>query len=268
MSGATIRLTYKISVNNIGEVDYLDTNFYYLGKTNDNSKAETNWRNVVKTNAMNVLDYVSNEINYEENYQDDPTNWRIVTADVLLGTTEDKSKAGTANYNPEDNDYINESYKANLDTFNVLITTNKLSNYLIPRAIDPDKENYSNSRREVSLILSTLLANTIANKNLIFTNMAELIEVQNTFGRRMYLSKVGNQYVPYQSEEKDEDESTYWIEPKEPDEDSGQKVVILPPTGENKNVGRAVVLIISALVIITVAVILIKKNVLLKKEQK
>ena len=267
MSGATIRLTYKISVNNIGEVDYLDTDFYYLGKTRDNSKAETNWQNVVKTSAKNVLDYVSNEVNYEENYQDDKTNWTIVTTDILLGTTEDKSKAGNAGYNPEDNDYVNDSYKGNLETYNVLIATNKLSDYLIPRAIDPDKENYSNSRREVGLILSTLLSNTVSNKNLIFTNMAELIEVQNTFGRRMHLSRVGNQYVPYQSENKEQDESTYWIEPNEPDEDSAQKVVILPPTGENKNISRAVVLTISALAIIILAVIFIKKKVLKYKDK-
>ena len=262
MSGATIRLTYNISVKNIGEVDYLDKSFYYLGKTNNNSGQSSNWVNVVKTNAMNVLDYVSNEIDYEENYQDDKNNWRIVTADVLLGTTEDKKHPGDASYNEEDNDYVNSAYKGNLDTFNVLITTNKLSAYLIPMAIDTDKDSYANSSREVSLILSTLLSNTTSSKNLIFTNMVELIESRNTFGRRMNLSKSGNHYVPYQSENKTEDESTYWLKPNEPDEDSGQKVIVTVPTGKNKNYNRAIVLAISALAIIAVAIIFIKKKVI------
>ena len=249
MSGATIRLKYKISASNIGEVDYLDKNFYYLGKT-----SSTNWSNVAQTSAKNVLDYVTNEIKYEESYQEAGNEWKIVTTDVLLG-----------NNTTEDDDYVNSVYEQNLKTFNVLVTTNKLSAYLVPRAIDTDKTNYSNSRKEVRLVLSTLLANTTSNKNLIFNNMVELIESKNTFGRRMHLSRAGNHYVPYQSENKTQDESTYWLEPNEPDEDSGQKVTVSVPTGENRNFNRAIVLFITASAIIAGAVVAIKKKVLKDK---
>ena len=251
MSGATIRLTYIISVNNIGEVDYMDKDFYYIGKSNN----PTDINNVVRTNAMNVIDYVSNEINYEENYQEEKGIWKIVTTDILLN-------GSGKGIDEEDDDYVNSAYKDNLETFNVLITTNKLSDDLLPLALTG---NIDDSRRETTLVLSTLLSNTTSNKNMIFTNLVELIESKNTFGRRMYLSKAGNQYVPYQSENKTEDESTYWIEPEEPDADSGQKVVVSVPTGANKNYNRIIIITISVLAIITGAVIVIKNKVLKNK---
>lgn len=258
MSGATVRLTYKISVNNIGEVDYLDTDFYYLGKT-----INTNWENVSRTNARNIIDYVSNEINYESAYQDNIDDWKVVTTDLLLGTDEDKKNINIDGYKKEDNDYINSIYKENLDSYNVLVTTNKLSKDLIPRAIDTDTEAYSNSSREIILILSTLLENTTQEKNQIYTNLVELIESSNTWGRRMYFSKAGNQYVPYQSiTDKSIDETTYWQAPTEPDSDSGQKVVVMVPLGENKIYSRIIVLGTIILTAIVASVILIKRKVL------
>ncbi len=265
MSGARIRLIYKLSVDNIGEVDYLDTDFYFKGKTNN-----TNWENVSRTNALNVLDYVTNEMNFEVNYQDDVNDWKLITTDDLLGTNQDETAEKSGSYNAEtlnrvkeDNDYVNSYYKENLDTYNVLIRTEKLSGDLIPRALETDLENLSNSRREVNLMLSTLLSNTLADKNIIYTNLAEIIEINNTWGRRLELSKTGDEEVPYQSaEDKSIDESTEWVQPKGPDADSGQKVQILAPTGENKNYQRAAVIIICILGIIIIGVIVIKNRVL------
>ena len=267
MSGAKIRVTYKMSVDNIGEVDFMDKDFYYLGKTNDNSKEDSNWKNYVKTNAMNIIDYVSNEMNYEATYQEDIDNWRVVSTDELLGIEEDKKHNEDTSYIAEDNDYVNDIYEPHLKTYNVLVTSNKLSAYLIPRAIDPDTESYKNSRKEVSLILSTILSNSTVNKNFIYNNLTELIEVKNTFGRRLSLSKVGNQYMPYQSDDKTQDESTYWIHPDEPDADSGQKVQTNVPTGENRNYNRAIVLAITSFAIIIGAVVLIKNKVLKDKNK-
>ena len=115
-------------------------------------------------------------------------------------------------------------------------------------------------------MLSTLLSNTLADKNIIYTNLAEIIEINNTWGRRMELSKTGDEEVPYQSaEDKSIDESTEWIQPKGPDADSGQKVQILAPTGENKDYQRTAVIIICVLGIIIIGVIVIKNRVLKDK---
>ena len=251
MSGAKIRVTYKISVNNVGEVDFMDKDFYYIGKTNNK-----NLSNYVRTNAMNVIDYVSNELNYEATYQEQIDNWRVVSTDELLGVRD-----------TEDDDYVNDIYEDHLKTYNVLVTSNKLSADLVPRAADPDKTNYSNSSKEVSLILSTILSNSKVNKNYIYNNLTELIEIKNTFGRRSYLSKVGNQYMPYQSDDKTKDESTYWIQPNEPDADSAQRVQTNVPTGENRNYNRAIVLAITSFAIIIGAVVLIKNKVLKDKNK-
>ena len=52
------------------------------------------------------------------------------------------------------------------------------------------------------------------------------------------------------------------ITPSEIDADSAQKIVILPPTGENKNYIPIVITLISALTIVILGVIAIKKIIL------
>lgn len=246
MSGATIRLTYKLNVDNIGEVDYLDTQFYYLGSTSN-----TNWNNISRTNARRVIDYISNEMNYTAEYQEDTNNWTVVTANLLFGGNRDN----------EDDDLVNTVYEENLNTFNVLVTTNKLSDELVPRAID-NTEDFRYSRKEVSLILSTLLTNTIQNENLAYTNLTEILESSNTLGRRMQLSKAGNQVMPYQSDEdRSIDDSTTWIHPEEVDSDSGQKVQVLIPTGENKDYNRIIVISICALALIGLSAFMIRNKI-------
>ena len=221
MSGATIRLTYKLNVDNIGEVDYLDTQFYYLGSTSN-----TNWNNISRTNARRVIDYISNEMNYTAEYQEDTNNWTVVTANLLFGGNRDN----------EDDE-------------------------LVPRAID-NTEDFRYSRKEVSLILSTLLTNTIQNENLAYTNLTEILESSNTLGRRMQLSKAGNQVMPYQSDEdRSIDDSTTWIHPEEVDSDSGQKVQVLIPTGENKDYNRIIVISICALALIGLSAFMIRNKI-------
>ncbi len=251
MSGAKVRLTYKISIDNIGEVDYLDKNFYYLGKT-----ANPGLENISKTNARRVIDYITNEVNYDVQYQNNLNSvedWNIITTSVILGNEEEN----------EDNDLVNIYYKDNLNTFNVLLTTNRLAGELIPRAIDTTDDS-SLSRREISLVLSTLIANTMKSKNLIYTNLAEILETTNTSGRRMQLSRVGNQPMPYQSSELSIDESTEWIHPEELDSDSAQKVQITVPTGENRAYNRIIVIVVSCLGMIIIAICIIKKKILNK----
>ncbi len=257
MAGATVRVVYNISVDNIGEVDYLDRDFYYKGITSN-----SDWSNVSTTNARTVIDYVTNELNYEAYYQDDPSNWTLVTTELLLADEEDRANAGNPSYNAEDNDLVNSSYRDNLNTFNILVTTNKLSDELFPRALD--NEPYQYSRKEINLILSTLLTDTIYNKNLIYTNLVEILETSNTNGRRMQLSKAGNQMMPYQSEDNSEDDSTTWIVPSEVDSDSGQKVQIALPTGANKDYNRIIVISVISLGLVGIAIFIIRKKIMKK----
>ena len=248
MSGATIRLTYNYTIDNIGEVDYLDKQFYYRGKTLDAGVG-----NISRTNVLNVIDYVSNEAKYEQNYQDN--EWLVTTTSELLGNSTSK-----------DDDYVNSYYKDNLDTYNLLLRTRNFQGELIPRQSDTSSsKNYS--RRETNLILTTMLSSSIDNKNLVYNNLAEVIETTNSVGRRMQISIAGNQKMAYQSDVKSEDESITWITPTEIDSDSAQKVDINVPTGANKNYVIAIIVSLLSLGIVGVSAILIRKNVIKKTEE-
>ena len=248
MSGATIRLTYNYTIDNIGEVDYLDKQFYYRGKTLDAGVG-----NISRTNVLNVIDYVSNEAKYEPNYQDN--EWLVTTTSELLGNSTSK-----------DDDYVNSYYKDNLDTYNLLLRTRNFQGELIPRQSDAStSKNYS--RRETNLILTTMLSSSIDNKNLVYNNLAEVIETTNSVGRRMQISVAGNQKMAYQSDVKSEDESITWITPTEVDSDSAQKVDINVPTGANKNYVIAIIVSLLSLGIVGVSAILIRRNVIKKTEE-
>lgn len=244
--GATITLSYRYTLDNIGEVDYLDTDFYYKGKTNN-----TSWNNIAKTNANNVIDYVTNEMKFENKYQKDSSIWEIITRSQLVNEAN------------EDNSYINNYYKDVLDTYNVLLKTTKLSGDLIPRAIDTSA-NKENSRRETTLVLSTLLTGSIETKNLIYNNLVEVIELSNSYGRRTAMSNPGNQPMAYQSENMAEDESTIWMRPTELDADSSQRARVGVPTGENKDYMPVIAIALASLSIIAGAVIIIKTKIFSK----
>ncbi len=247
MSGATIRLTYNYTIDNIGEVDYLDKQFYYRGKTLDAGVG-----NISRTNVLNVIDYVSNEAKYEQNYQDN--EWLVTTSELLGNSTS------------KDDDYVNSYYKDNLDTYNLLLRTRNFQGELIPRQSDTSSsKNYS--RRETNLILTTMLSSSIDNKNLVYNNLAEVIETTNSVGRRMQISIAGNQKMAYQSDVKSEDESITWITPTEIDSDSAQKVDINVPTGANKNYVIAIIVSLLSLGIVGVSAILIRRNVIKKTEE-
>lgn len=60
IENSTLQINYVYTIENIGEVDYLDKQFYYTGKTND-----TSLNNISRTNIDEVLDYVPNKINFD-----------------------------------------------------------------------------------------------------------------------------------------------------------------------------------------------------------
>ena len=103
MHGATIEITYNIRVTNIGEVDYRDNKFYYTGNVADTSK-------VVTTNATQVVDYIANNLQFNSNNNPD---WQVINKDDILGI-------------------VNTGLKTQLEQYNTIITTNKLTADLVP----------------------------------------------------------------------------------------------------------------------------------------
>ncbi len=258
-AGATAQATYSISVENIGEVDYIDNQFYYTGK----SAYPGNGGYVSTTNAKQVIDCISNRSRFEENYQDVDASWTIKNAsDIINSSTLSEDGKVQTDESKLDNDLINRQYLDKISTYNAIVTTDKLSKDLLPTLF-----NDNASKQSTTLILSALLSNS-ADENYIYNNLAEIIATSNTQGRRMAYSVVGNQEMSDQSLGNNASEDVYTsldlVTPSEVDADSAQKIIILPPTGENRNVAQFVIISISAIMILIGGIIFIKKSFILK----
>ena len=258
MHGSTLQITYAITVANVGEVDYNEDQFYYTGKV-------ANTDTIVKTNPVMLVDYVGTQV-HEYNSNDDNTatrnnlqfnkaqnqDWEVISSDELLN-----------------NGLLNKKLEANVKNYteNHIIRTTAASKGLIPVIADQrnvkDKIakafkddpmnalNTVNSTQSVSgvqLILTQMITQDSSSDDRIYNNMTELVTTQNTVGRKMSYSVVGNQDPT--------------MEPREIDADDSQEVVILPPFGNTHLfyvLGGAIALILIAGITITLVVLKKKK---------
>ena len=215
MHGASIQITYKLTVKNVGEVDYEGDQFYYTGK---------NPKNKVTTTPNTVVDYVSNNLQF--NGKNNP-GWEVVKLDKLYKEE-----------NSADN-YIDQDVKNKAQKINTIVKTNALNT-----ALEPEKSV------DTTLVLTQVITPENKNDNLTYSNIAEIVEVSNTVGRRMAFSIVGNQ---------DPTADT----PAEIDASIAERIVILPPFGD----GNIVYYILGAVVgiILIGGITLIIKKVLIIK---
>ena len=200
MDGAEIQITYNIKMDNIGEVDYASKKYYYLTER-DGSE------NAVETKVDKIVDYVGystedktrNTLKYEKQYNDglNSKNWEIVMS-------YDNSLFGT-------NRYIDSSLYENVNKYDTILTYD-IDTSLAPEISDSPTEKSTS----VSLVLSTGLSG--AEKETAYTNMAEILTLENGVSRKMEYSTVGNQ---------DPTEP-----PSEADTDVSQTVTLTPPYGE------------------------------------
>ncbi len=256
IAGASIEAIYEISAENVGEVDYLDKQFYYTGKT---ANAE-DVNNVSTTNVKNVIDYVSNLSRFETNYQNVDANWTVTNANNLISSTKlNDTKQSITDETKIDEDIVNREYIETISTYNTLITTDKLSGNLLPSILGKD-----NSETKTTLVLSALLSDNV-NENFVYNNLAEIVATSNSQGRRMQYSISGNQQMSDQSLGNDASEELYTaidlVTPEEIDADSAQKIVILPPQGEDKNILPIVLTSLGVAFILGVGIMFIKKRV-------
>lgn len=234
LEGAKMQVEYTLTVTNVGEVDYTEKQFYYLG---------TGGKTISKTNARNVIDYHSNSLKFDGN---DNGQWNVKTGDELQP-------------NGQINNYVvNGRYANELKTYDTLLVTDDLSGDLLPELASKD-----GSSKSTKLVLTSELSSDTAGGNLIFNNLAEIVATTNSQGRRMQFSIVGNQEMADQSLGNNAADNVYSSEdlvtPSEIDADSAQKIFIMPPTGENKNYIPIIVGLIVGAIVIIGAVILIRK---------
>ncbi len=241
LEGSTLVADYRITVENIGEIDYKDLAFYYTGKTNNSST-----ENIAKTNAKQIVDYVSNEISYIASNQSEDSNWNVVTSQDLTNSN---------NGGNIENDLVNREYYTRIASYNTLLTTKDLEGDLLPTVV-----NKGNNTKATLLRLSTQLS--VNNKaNSVYNNMTEIIETSNEQGRRMNYSVVGNEKMAKNTSEATDDlDQTDRVQVKEIDADAAQKIVIMPPTGENRNYTLIILISLIAVGIIAAGAFGIKKT--------
>ena len=263
MDGSHVEVTYNLTVENVGEVDYLDNQFYYTGITKDNSD-----NNKSKTSAKTIVDYVTNSFKFDKDSQNsDGKKWTVRNKDELIASTK------TNNYK---DDLVNRVYKDELSGYTTLLTTDELSAELVPQA----GKNKGNNKATGSLKLSTLVSSTKNANDLVYNNLAEIVQTENSLGRRAQYSINGNQKMANQTvgadaiSEIDENDNRYnqftpvdLVNPAEIDADSAQKVVLLPPTGENRNYIKVVIPVIIGLSIVMAVVITLSVKALRGKKE-
>ena len=215
MHGASIQITYKLTVKNVGEVDYEGQPFYYTGKTPEN---------MVTTTPNTVVDYVSNNLQFNEKNN---TDWEVVKLDKLYKEE-----------NSADN-YIDQDVKNKAQKINTIVKTNALNT-----ALEPGKSV------DTTLVLTQVITPENKNDNLTYSNIAEIVEVSNTVGRRMAYSIVGNQDPTVDT-------------PGEIDASIAEKILILPPFG-NGNIIYYILGAVVGIILIGGITLIIKKVLIIK----
>ncbi len=243
MHGATIQITYTVKITNVGETDYYDTgdakNYYYLGNR-DGSE-------VVTTVANQVVDYVQNNLQFDENNEanmDDSgqgvnarDGWKLITVENLTKHDEVNEDLVNRKLEPEGEDFD----KKKLSAFNTIVQTESFgSDNLVP-----------GQETTRTIVLSQLITPQNTDDDLTYGNMVEIVKTSNTVGRRMAYSVVGNQ-----------DPSL--SDASEVDANVAERIVILPPFGEVR-----IYYILGAVVAVMLigGIILIRRKVLKGKDK-
>lgn len=277
--GSTLKITYKYEVENIGEVDYLSNGRVAYNRDGTIVANNTNRRYYdygdlqgqqakTKTYVEKIIDYVDNQLMYDENMQSNPENAEKTNKDDWHVATE------------EELNMLGEDAKEGAKDINTKLITENLNKELEPgEKTDP-----------IYLTLSKVLSSgEDKDKNeLVYNNYVEIIKSWNTAGRRSYsitgnklLSDVTNEKrgAPIINEDDVKKKAEYILSipgdlnPKtlitldyEPDSDKAQEVQIVPPFGSQRVIWT-IIATISA-IILAGGIYLINRKVLKAKNKK
>ena len=179
MHGATIKITYKITITNVGEVDYKDNCFYYTGNVKDKNT-------IVKTRADQVIDYVANNLQFNAS---ENSNWSVIEKDKL-------------NTNNMYTTLVNNNLRKQVEQYNTIIQTEALNKELVPTLVSKE-----NDHTEVPLVLTQLITSENDTDDLTYSNIVEIVKTSNIVGRRNEYSVVGNQDPTKVPQELDSDKA-------------------------------------------------------------
>ena len=180
MHGSTIKITYQITVSNIGEVDYKDNCFYYTGNVK-------NKNTIVTTKANQVIDYVANNLQFNAS---ENSNWKVIDNEKLLS-----------------DGLVNNGLKKIVDRYNTIIVTENLGTDLIPTLYKEKVNKNAKDSVSVPLVLTQLVTSENDTDDLTYSNVVEIVKTSNIVGRRNEYSVVGNQDATKLPQELDADKA-------------------------------------------------------------
>ena len=215
---------------------------YYLTVTN-NSENELN----AVTKINNIINYVQNNLNFdiEDNKVEGKAQWEVVSKDAIQ--TNQKSTL------------VNNTV-VDLSTQSIILKATQ-DNPLIKTNLQPGQQVTG------ELVLKKMLSAESSQDEFRYTNMAELVEIDNTLGRYDHLATPGNQRLDLQPQEHDTAGASAYIPYDEnanidPEHPQDGTIIITPPTGSTHiyyGIGIIVTLVLAG------GIILIKKFVLNNK---
>ncbi len=221
IQGANVEVRYGITVDNTkAEIDYSDQDYYIYGtKPADKSKYRM-------ATVMNLYDYLSNDLAYDENNDTNKQYWTVVN-----------KKDNSFDWLQTEGYLSEDAFKA-FKKYNQVFQTGAFSD-MVP-----------GTTKTINMVASKVLSNTT--DDMTYGNDVEVTEVKN---EPMKDSTPGN-YVPTSTSNPGTLGS-----PDEPDSDN-KYITITGPTGENQNYLPYVILGISGLIILGTGIIFIKKKLL------
>lgn len=216
----------------------LEVTYYLTVRNNSEKDVDT------VTRAKNIINYVANNLNFDENENliDGKPLWKVVSKDSIQT---DKNSS-----------FINNTI-IDLSTQSVILEASE-DNPLTNTNLKPGEQVTS------TLKLTKILATESSNDDLTYTNLTEIVEIDNTVGRYDHEATPGNQELDMQPQEHDASgASKDVISTTDPDHPQDGTIIVTPPTGSNY---IYYVIGISASIILVAGIFLIKKFVINKKK--
>ena len=325
LQGATIEINYVITALNIGEVDYTSKELaelkaddagtikskilgfasnkagieaassvnpeigkylgsnYYTGNTNN--ELET----VVSTRVRQLIDYVDNDAVFtQELNTGDDHSWRTTTSTELKGNGRKSQVLISSTVLPEyDLTDPNGMLYTSMNKNNIVLSSDDIegANSKFERKLVPFSIGNDDYKSQIDLVVTRVIASQDDTANMSYDNIAEIVKIENSVGRRDVKAVTGNAnpkgvllsptvYENDGSIKIDGDgkkmkakvlEGEFASAVFERDASATELITFTPPTGQNEQVvltTEILVMVAISLAVIVVGILIIKKKAL------
>ena len=247
IQGATIDITYEVVVKNTSELDFVNNNYYWYG---------TDKTNKVTIKPTQILDYLDEQMPFEENKN---SAWELVEKSTYEKVSSKSDLTLTERWDSSvtQNPDGTKTIRVDKDTepINQKTTEEEWKEIAkVARSKRIEGRNILKSTADIGELepgaeskLGTLTASkvlSISDEIELDENHVEIAKIEKNGGRRVSVIRTANS-------------SNSW-------NDWAERIIVVPPTGEDNNYVPIVIIGISVCVIFGTGIVLIKKKVLNK----